>query len=90
MVQLFGRRVVDPGATEAAGGRAYAISVLSELVAELSGECDWENDTLVRYLDAFGALLGSIDNSYKNAGREVPSDPWVILADALRGARYYE
>ena len=81
---------MDPSATEEAGGRAYVISVLSELAAELSGECDWENDTLERYLDALGALLCSIDNSYKNAGREVPSDPWTILADALKGARYYE
>ena len=81
---------MDPSAAETAGGRAYVISVLSELAAEISGECDWENDTLVRYLDALGALLSSIDNSYKNAGREVPSDPWEIIADALKGARYYE
>ena len=51
---------------------------------------EWENDSLPGFLEAFGALLGSIDQAYLNTGRPVPEDPWVLLADALAGARHYE
>ena len=48
-------------------------------------EEEWGNDTLARFLDAFGELLGAIENSYVNTGRAVPADPWVLVADAFGG-----
>lgn len=74
------------------GGRDAVVAVLEELRRELEAgpQEEWENDTLDRFLEAFGELLAVIENSYVNTGREVPSDPWVLVADALRGARYYE
>lgn len=71
-------------------GKSVVLKTLGELIAELSRDCDWENDTLERYLEALAALLESIENSYKNSGREVPDDPWIVISDALKGARYYE
>lgn len=51
---------------------------------------EWENDTIPRFLEAFSALLGSIENAYVNTGRVVPADPWELVAEAIRGARSYE
>jgi hypothetical protein len=51
---------------------------------------DWENSTLERFLDAFNALPGSIENAYTNTGRPVPESPWTLVAEALKGARFYE
>lgn len=73
-------------------GRAHVLRAVDELGQELAAgtPARWENPTLERFLDAFGALLGVIEQSYTNAGRPVPLDPWVLVADALRGAREYE
>lgn len=70
-------------------GREHVLRVVDELGQELAdGSAErWENPTLERFLDAFGALLGTIEPAYRNAGRPVPLDPWVLVADALRGAR---
>lgn len=50
----------------------------------------WENTELPDYLEALCALLMSIENSYANTDRPIPDDPWVVIADAIKGARYYE
>lgn len=71
-------------------GRDRVVEIIEQLQAEIEAGKSWENDTLPRFLDGFGALLGSIENAYVNTGREVPSDPWVLVADALLGARDYE
>ncbi len=71
-------------------GREQLLAAIEELQAELASGAVWENDTLARFLDGFGALLGSIENAYVNTGKPVPDDPWVILTDALKGARFYE
>lgn len=70
--------------------RDVAVAAIEQLLAELRGQNDWENPTLERYLEALGALLGSIENHYANTGQVLPSDAWTILADVLKGARYYE
>ncbi len=75
---------------EEASGRDAVVAILAELSAELEEGADWENDTLGRYLEALGALLGSIENSYINAGLPVPKDPWELIGRALKGARNYE
>lgn len=71
-------------------GRDRVVEIVEQLQAELEAGEAWENDTLARFLDGFGALLGSIENAYVNTGREVPSDPWVLVGQALLGARNYE
>jgi hypothetical protein len=71
-------------------GREQVLQVLEEIQSELVSGAEWENNTLERFLDAFAALLGSMENSYANTGRPVPDDPWVIVAEAFRGARQYE
>lgn len=50
----------------------------------------WENTELPDYLEALCVLLMSIENSYANTGRPIPEDPWIVIADAIKGARYYE
>ena len=50
----------------------------------------WENTELPHYLEALCLLLMSIENSYVNTDRPIPDDPWVVIADAIKGARYYE
>jgi hypothetical protein len=71
-------------------GRDQLLKVVEALQSELDAGVEWENDTLGRYLEGLGALLGSIENAYINTGRPVPDDPWVILADVIRGATSYE
>lgn len=71
-------------------GRDRVVEIVEQLQAELEAGEEWENDTLARFLDGFGALLGSIENAYLNTGREIPADPWVLVGEALLGARNYE
>lgn len=71
-------------------GRDQVLDALDELLSELRASAAWENRTLETFLDAFAALLGSIENAYINAGRPIPDDPWAVVADAVRGARFYE
>jgi hypothetical protein len=87
------RTVFHPSAVPPSlAGRSAVIDVVEGLRRELEigAHQEWENDTLERFLDAFGELLGVIETSYVTGDREVPADPWVLVADALRGARYYE
>ena len=71
-------------------GRELVLQTLDELQADLAAGAEWENDRLDRFLEAFAALLGSIENAYANAGEQVPNDAWTILARVFLGARYYE
>jgi hypothetical protein len=73
-------------------GRDAVVEAVRELRRELAAgpEDAWENDTLERFLDGFGELLGVIERSYTSTARDVPTNPWVLVADALRGARHYE
>ena len=71
-------------------GRDGVVAILGELCGELDGGAEWENDSLRRYLEALGALLGSIENVYVNSGVPVPTDPWELIGRALTGARNYE
>lgn len=71
-------------------GKAAVVRLLEELSAEAGSDSDWENKTLADYLESLAALLESIENSYINEGAPIPSDPWILIGDALKGARYYE
>jgi hypothetical protein len=71
-------------------GRRTLLDALDELHSELQSGATWENDTLPRFLEAFSALLGSVENAYVNTGREVPTNPWEVAAEVIRGARSYE
>jgi hypothetical protein len=93
------RRVISNKALEAVAamselsgmhGRDQLLEALAEIRAELDTGAEWENDTLPRFLEAFAALLGSIENAYLNTGRPVPTDPWELMVTAIRGASSYE
>jgi hypothetical protein len=73
-------------------GRDKLAAVLEELSGEArSGRVEaWENDTLPAYLEALAAWLRSYEHAYKNTGRPVPTDPWEVLAAAVRAATIYE
>jgi hypothetical protein len=75
---------------EGLAGRDAVVSILDELCTELDDGTEWENDSLRRYLEALGALLGSVENTYINSGLPVPKDPWELIGRALKGARNYE
>lgn len=89
-ITIRGLVVIAVTTRDPLAGRNATISVVDQLLAELRSDNDWENPTLDRYLEAFGALLGSIENHYMNTGQQMPDDPWAIVAEVLRGARYYE
>ena len=86
---MVGDTVISP---QNSAGRDMVVEVLNSLVAELTGEPEesWENVTLERYLEALAAILESYENHYVNTGTSIPDDPWVIMSEALTGARYYE
>lgn len=71
-------------------GKDAVVAVLGDLSRELGEGADWENDSLGRYLEALGALLDSIENTYINNGDPVPEDPWELMIRAFKGARYFE
>lgn len=79
-------------------GRVLLLEAIDEVRDDLStngGAADWANPPsapadLDSFLEAFGALLYSMEHVYENSGQAVPEDPWVILARVMRGARYYE
>jgi len=50
----------------------------------------WENVELPDFLSALCLLLARIEHAYANNGQPLPVDPWVVIADAMKGARYYE
>lgn len=63
-------------------GKDAVVAILCDLSRELGGGADWENDTLSRYLEALGALLDSIENTYINSGDPVPEGNWSGLRDS--------
>jgi hypothetical protein len=71
-------------------GRDDLLDTIRELVADLEAGSEWENDTLLRYLDGLAALMSSIENAYVNTEQSVPENPWSILIDVFLGARFYE
>ena len=72
-------------------GRQAVLDTLENLIADFDENgAEWENTTLPHYLHALSVLLGSIENVYTNLGKPRPSDPWIVIADSLDGARVYE
>ena len=71
--------------------RVVVEQTLLELIDDFEADGhNWENTDIPGYFEALSALLMSIENSYANRNEAVPDDPWLVIADALRGARYYE
>ncbi|WP_460627056.1 DUF7660 family protein [Intrasporangium mesophilum] len=71
--------------------RKVVTAALWDLVNDFDKNANrWENTELPAYLEALCALLESIENSYANNGRPLPDDPWIVMADAIKGARFYE
>lgn len=74
-------------------GRDKLIDAIYEVASQVESGTfpgDWEVGDFAQYLDSLAALLGSIERTYTNVGEPVPSDPWELMARAVRGARYYE
>jgi hypothetical protein len=74
------------------GGRDELVAALEQLADEArSGRTEaWENDTLPAFLEALAAWLRVYERSYINTGRVIPTDPWEVLAAAVRAATIYE
>ena len=89
---MFPSREQQSAAQKVLEGRHAVLEAITALRHELEVGPDeeWKNDPLARFLDAFGELLGVIENNYANTGRQVPADPWVVGADAPGGARSSE
>ncbi len=52
---------------------------------------EWESTNLESFLEAMSAWVRSMENAYKNTGREFPSQPnWAMMADILYTAKIYE
>jgi len=76
--------------TVARTGCDAVVEDLQEMVSELQAGAEWENDTLIRYLEALGAWIADCPGYYANNGRAVPSDGWEVIRDALKAAKIYE
>ena len=76
----------------ALAGRERVLEVVDGLRRELAdGSAEsWENDTLERFLEAFGELLAVVERTDASFGRPGPLDPWDLVAETFRGARFYE
>ena len=71
--------------------RKVLAAALSDVVNDFDNNSGtWENTELPDYLSALSVLLMSIEHSYANNGLPTPDDPWVVIADAIKGARFYE
>jgi hypothetical protein len=73
-------------------GREELVAALEQLADEArSGRTEtWENDTLPAFLEAPAAWLKVFGQAYANTGRPIPTDPWEVLAAAVRAATIYE
>jgi hypothetical protein len=83
----------DPDAPlpESWQNRKLVTAAAWELAADFEKNSDrWENTTVPDYLYALCLLLTRIEHAYANNDKAIPADPWVVIADALKGARYYE
>lgn len=57
----------------------------------LANQNEWENPNLERFLEAMAVWVRSMENAYKNTGREFPGQPsWKMVADILYAAKMYE
>lgn len=57
----------------------------------LSNRDEWENPDLEMFLDAMSAWISSMDNAYKNMGKDVPVQPsWSAFARILYASKTYE
>ncbi|CAM2943026.1 hypothetical protein VINE108274_09570 [Vibrio neptunius] len=77
---------------EAISTREDLASFVDELKTDLiQNPKEWENPNLERFLDAMSAWTFSMDNLYKNLGRETPIQPsWKAFAEILLAAKVYE
>lgn len=72
--------------------------ILRERILELYEECrtgewavePWVNQTLPDYLEALAAILDGYENARRYQEDGLPETVWEIVADAMRGTRYYE
>jgi hypothetical protein len=69
-------------------GQVHLLRVVDDLSRELAAGSDGHggDNQLERFLRAFSELLGGAEGPYGSAGRLVPLDPWMVVADALREA----
>lgn len=77
---------------EAVKTRDDLAAFISELRADLeSGEGDWENPSLPRFLEALEAWATDLPGYFANRGEPVPEEPsWSLIAMLLLAAKYYE
>ncbi len=77
---------------ESVHSKDHLVDFIVDLKADLkTNKADWENPNLEQYLDAMKAWLDSIENVYRNTGRELPSQPsWKTFAEILHAAKIYE
>lgn len=73
-------------------GRERVLEVVDVLRRELAdGSAEsWENDTLERFLEAFGELLAVVERADGISRRPGPLSSWDLIAETFRGARFYE
>jgi hypothetical protein len=73
-------------------GRDEVLRAVEEIRGELASGASskWENQTLDDFLESFSGMLEDMEHVYENERVPPEPDPWVVLARALRGARYYE
>ena len=71
--------------------RDDAAQAVREMLADLEGNpTAWENSTLPSFLDALGAVIEEISNSYANTGRRPPALDWKHVIEMLVAASGYE
>lgn len=71
--------------------RKVVTAALWELVSDFEKNAGaWENVEVPDYLAALCLLLTQIERAHANNGQPIPEDPWVVIADAMKGARFYE
>jgi len=65
---------------------------ISQLAEQANtANCDWENDTLPRYLDALSGCADAVEQGYVNMEQDMSKmSPWRIFADLLYAATMYE
>ncbi|QJB56028.1 hypothetical protein [Pseudodesulfovibrio sp. zrk46] len=69
---------------------------LARFIAEMAEEvgkpeCNWENDSLPRFLEAMAAWSENFDGYYKFHGIDMNKEPkWRLFADLLMAGTMYE
>ena len=72
--------------------RRDLVEFISDLHQDLENHPeDWENPSLLHFLQAMGSWVGSMDYAYRNVGIEFSEDqPWKLFGRILFSARSYE